>query len=105
MLAKNLRNNVNRSKEQKKQLIDSLFQIYKHKCYYRSLFLYKVCRLFDYKSNYRINIMMHCIRDNAWGHAWLTRNGKSFPIRNRNVRPFILEKIGENNRYIFWITT
>jgi hypothetical protein len=46
--------------------------------------------------------MMHC-SEKAWGHAWLTRNGKTFLRPNRHVLPYVLEKIGENNRYIFWI--
>jgi hypothetical protein len=75
-----------------------------HKCYYRSLFLYNICRFIDRRSIYRINIMMHCSR-RVWGHAWLTRNDKTFLRPNRQALPFILEKIGENNRYIFWITT
>jgi len=85
-------------------MIDILLRIRKHKCYYRSLFLYYMCRFFDQKSNYRINIMMHCM-DRVCGHAWLTRNGKTFLIPNRRMLPYVLEKIGESNRYIFWITT
>ena len=81
-----------------------MLRIQKHKCYYRSLLLYNVCRFFDYKSKYRINIVMHCT-DNAWGHAWLTRNGKTFLTPNQNVLPFVLQKVGENKRYIYWITT
>ena len=76
----------------------------KHKCYYRSLLLYHLCRIFDFKSAYRVNIVMNCT-DNAWGHAWLTRNGKTFLIPNRNVLFFVLEKIGETNRYVYWIST
>ena len=87
-----------------KHFKDIFFQISKHKCYYRSLFLYHVCRIFDHRSKYRINIVMHC-SDNEWGHAWLTRNGKTFLIPNRNILSFVLEKIGESNRYIFWTTT
>ena len=82
----------------------SLNSIKKHKCYYRSMFLYHICRYFDHKSKYRINIMMHCT-DNVWGHAWLTKNGKAFLIPDRKVLPFVLEKVGENEHYIYWITT
>jgi hypothetical protein len=82
----------------------NLKKIFKHKCYYRSLLLYNICRFFDKKSTYHINIMMHC-SEKAWGHAWLTRDGRTFLIRNRNIIPFVLEKAGESKRYIFWITT
>lgn len=85
-------------------MINILSRIKNHKCYYRSRFLYHVCCFFDHKSNYRINITMHCV-EKAWGHAWLTKNGKTFLIPNRTVLPFVLEKIGESERYIFWITT
>jgi hypothetical protein len=79
-------------------------KLLKHKCYYRSHFLYRICCFFDKKSIYRINILMHC-SEKAWGHAWLTRDGKTFLIRNRKVLSFVLEKMGENSPYIFWITT
>ena len=88
----------------RKKLLGILYQMQEQKCYYRSLFLYYICCFFDHKSKYRINILMHCF-ENVWGHAWLTRNGKTFLIPNRNFLPLVLEKIGENNRYIFWITT
>jgi hypothetical protein len=84
-------------------MIRDIKNIMQHRCYYRSLFLYNICYLIDRGATYRINIMMHCSKK-AWGHAWLTRNGKTFLIPNKHVLPFILEKIGENNRYTFWIT-
>jgi hypothetical protein len=92
------------SKLTDKKLIGILSRMKRQKCYCRSLLLYNICRFFDCKSNYRINIMMQCF-DSVWGHAWLTRNGKTFLIPNRNILPHVLEKIGENNRYIFWIAT
>jgi hypothetical protein len=48
--------------------------------------------------------VIHCAKKD-WGHAWLTRNGETFGIKNKEVLPFVLKKIGENNKYIYWITT
>ncbi|MDR1764288.1 MAG: hypothetical protein LBR64_10145 [Dysgonamonadaceae bacterium] len=83
----------------------TLFKLKKfseHRCYYRSLLLYGICSFFDRKSFYRINIMMY-LGGRTCGHAWLTRNGKTFIRPNRNVLPFELEKIGENSRFVYWI--
>lgn len=79
-------------------------KIVKHKCYYRSLLLYRLCSFFDKKATYRINIYMQCSQI-PFGHAWLTRNGKTFILKNKHILPTILEKIGESNKYIFWVTT
>jgi len=81
-----------------------LKKIVKHKCYYRSLLLYWLCSFFDRKANYKINIYMECSQT-PFGHAWLTRNGKTFILDNNKILPFVLEKIGESNKYIFWIVT
>ena len=79
-----------------------LTKIFKHKCYYRFLFLYGLCSFFDRKADYKINIYMRCAQE-SFGHAWLTRNGKTFIVKNKQILPFVLEKIGESNKYIFWI--
>lgn len=76
-----------------------------HKCYYRALCLYRLFTTIDWFGEYKINIFIHCGHRKDRGHAWLTRNGKTFLIPNRTILPCVLEKIGENNRYIFWITT
>ena len=81
-----------------------LTKILKHKCYYRSLLLYRLCSFFDRKANYKINIYMQCSQI-PFGHAWLTRNGRSFISGIKQPLPFVLEQIGESNRYIFWIAT
>ena len=81
-----------------------LFKGYRQKCYHRSLLLYRLCSFFDRKANYKINIYMQCSQE-PFGHAWLTRNGKTFILKNKQILPFVLEKVGENNCYIFWITT
>jgi hypothetical protein len=80
-----------------------MLRVLKHRCYYRSLCLYYICRMLDSRSAYRINIMMHC-SDDAWGHAWVTKNGKALLTSNRIANPLELKKIGENNRCIYWIT-
>jgi len=80
-----------------------LTKILKHKCYYRSLLLYWLCSFFDRKACYKINIYMQCSQI-PFGHAWLTRNGKTAILKNRPL-PMVLEKIGESNKYVFWITT
>ena len=80
-----------------------LTKIVKHKCYYRSLLLYRLCSFFDRKATYKINIYMQCSQL-SFGHAWLTRNGKTVILKNK-LLPVILEKIGESNKYIFWIAT
>ena len=79
-----------------------LTKILKHKCYYRSLLLYGLCSFFDRKANYKINIYMDCSQT-PFGHAWLTRNGKTFILKNKQILPVVLEQIGESNKYIFWI--
>jgi len=81
-----------------------LTKIFKHRCYYRSLWLYRLCSFFDRKANYKINIYMQCSQL-PFGHAWLTRNGKTVILKNRQILPTILDKIGESNKYIFWIAT
>lgn len=78
--------------------------IFQHKCLYRSLLLYWICRFFDRKAAYQINIMMRCFQKDA-GHAWVTRNGKIFYMHKYKLCPFVLEKIGENNKYVFWLAT
>lgn len=83
--------------------IKNISRIRKHKCYYKSLFLYRICVFFDKKAEYRINIVMRCDKD-PWGHAWLTRNNKTFLTYNRTALPYIIEKIGENKYINFWIT-
>jgi len=80
-----------------------LTKVLKHKCYYRSLLLYRLCSFFDKKATYKINMYMECSHI-PFGHAWLTRNGKTFILKNK-LLPFVLEKIGESHKYIFWIAT
>jgi hypothetical protein len=48
--------------------------------------------------------MMRCFQKDA-GHAWVTRNGKIFYMHKYKLCPFVLEKIGENNKYVFWLAT
>lgn len=80
-------------------------RVTKHKCYYKALCLYCLFTTIDRFGEYKINIFIHCGHRKDRGHAWLTRNGKTFLIPNRTLLPYVLEKVGETHRYIFWITT
>lgn len=76
----------------------------KNKCLYISLLIYHIFNTIDFWGDYKINIVVVLYKDYPdYGHAWVTRNGKNFLLRNHSVDPLSLESIGMSEKYAYWI--
>ncbi len=79
-----------------------LFKI-NNACLKKSRFVYWICKTLRLKGDFKINIYLKYYDDGRpdTGHAWLTRDGKDFAFAFKSL-PFKLEKIGENEKYVYW---
>ncbi len=76
----------------------------KNKCLYISLLIYHIFNLIDFWGEYKINIIV--VFYNRYpdrGHAWVTRNGKNFLLKNDSVKLSELETLGLSKKYNYWI--
>ena len=74
-------------------------------CRLKSEVVYAICKLLHLKGDYKINII-HRIREGNMqkrGHAWVTHDGKDLYI-TPSYRPHAMSKIGENDKYRYWIS-
>lgn len=77
----------------------------KNKCLYISLLIYHIFHTIDFWGDYKINIVVVFYKKYPdRGHAWVTRNGKNFLLKNNSVNPQ-LELIGESNKFRYWTTS
>jgi hypothetical protein len=67
--------------------------------------VYAFCKLLHLKGDYKINIIYR-VRGDAFrqrGHAWVTHNGKELFLTPA-FRYHSMSKIGENEKYCYWIS-
>ena len=74
-------------------------------CRIKSEFVYAICKKLHLKGDFRINILhkMHGIVIHQRGHAWVTCNNKDLFL-TPSYRPHKMSKIGENDKYCYWIS-
>ncbi len=74
-------------------------------CRVISEFVYALCKLLHLKGDFRINILqfMRGSDIRKRGHAWVTRDGRDLFITPAD-RPESMYKIGENEKYCYWIS-
>ncbi|MBQ9077478.1 MAG: hypothetical protein IJY31_06520 [Muribaculaceae bacterium] len=76
----------------------------KNKCLYISLLIYHIFNTIDFWGDYKINIVVVFYKDYPdYGHAWVTRNGRKFLLRNKSIDPLSLEQLGMNKKYRYWV--
>lgn len=78
--------------------------VVKNWCLKRSRLLYAVASR-CLSGEVKINIVMRCRNnvDSDWGHAWLTRNGKSLWEPKKKVLAKPKTMIADNGKYVYWI--
>ena len=74
-------------------------------CRIESELVYSICKLLHIEKNYKINILQYMRGDSLRkrGHAWVTCNNKDFFLTPA-YRPKTMEKIGENEKYCYWVS-
>lgn len=74
------------------------------RCRIASECVYAICKLLHLKGDFKINIIhqMHGDDIRQRGHAWVTRNDKDIFLTPA-YRSHTMEKIGENEKYRYWV--
>lgn len=73
-------------------------------CLKKAEILYDIYKITSPQKDIKINMVLRekKKRGTAWGHAWLTVDGKS--VQKKHRLDFGIEEIGRNDKYIYWMT-